>query len=271
MLCCSNKPDLNMLYFDSQKLHEAKGEYVLWCDGMGTGKVLSTSLRHASNFIFKLHSAFDKAIDGVDSSNVYPIMDGMYVTTPNFDDMAEIIEVAFTELAEEFLDWDDLNKKFMVRGGIAFAGTLHGEEIDSEAFAPEPGKFDVHTDQSEFEGSTLDETRSNLLLSSAMVPATRCEDKAPPFGIFVHDSALSFPEVVESNDNGFPSHLWRWWEHKDSTRKVARSLSKKVIDYLEEARSRSHELGYPSKSIEKHKTLALEYFRDFDIDCKGSS
>jgi len=235
---------------------------VLWCDGMGTGRALSTSLRHASNFVFKLHSAFDKAVDGVSTSSVYPVMDGMYVTSPSFNDITNIIEVAFTELAEEFLEWDELDKHFMVRGGIAYAGTLHGKDIDDSAFAPEPGKFDVHIDQSNFEGSTLDETRSRLLLSSAMVPATRSEDKAPPFGIFVHDSALSFPEVVKSDDNGFPNRLWRWWKRDNSTRRVACELSKAVMEYLDEAESRSHELGYPSKSIERHETLAIEYFRD---------
>jgi hypothetical protein len=252
-----------MLYFVTEDLHDAEGEYVLWCDGMGTGRALSTSLRNASNFIFKLHSAFDKAIDGVDTSNVYPVMDGMYVTSSSYDDITSIMEVAFAELAQEFLEWNDLNKHFLVRAGIAFGGTIHGDNIKSEAFVPEKGEFDVHIDQSNFEDSTLDNTRSRLLLSPAMVSATRAEDKAPPFGVFVHDSALSFPEVVKSSNDCFPSKMWHWWRNNDSNRKLASDLSQGVLDYLEKAKKRSHELDYPRESISRHKSLTEEYFREF--------
>lgn len=90
------------LYFDSKHLPVPRGEYVLWCDGMGTGQLLKRSLARAASIVFKIHQAFDIALRNTDA-RCYPLMDGIYVTTPDRNIMTKILEVAFSELACEFI------------------------------------------------------------------------------------------------------------------------------------------------------------------------
>jgi len=251
-----------MLYFDADKLGAPKGEYVLWCDGMGTGRALVSSLSRAANFIFKLHRAFEIATTGISNVKIYPIMDGVYVATSSQKDMRKIILKAFLELAEEFIRHSDdkILHKFMVRGGLAYGATIHGADINKNAFADE-GHL------AEFEGSKLDEIRSMLLLSSAMKAAYDAERLAPPFGIYVDSSALSIPQLVIERDKGFQTGLFRWWEdsYLEPSADVSDiwKLAQEVYKHLEESRVRTLELDYPAESIDRHTRAAKEYFREY--------
>lgn len=68
------------LYLNKNKLPVPRGEYVVWCDGMGTGQELNRNLDRSAIFVFKLHAAFSKASEGLLNLNFYPVMDGMYIT-----------------------------------------------------------------------------------------------------------------------------------------------------------------------------------------------
>ncbi len=251
------------LYFNSAHLPSATGEYVLWCDGMGTGRALMTSLHHAANFIFKLHHAFGAAVTAAGVGAVYPIMDGMYVSAPLRKDMERIIRHAFQDLAEEFLNHaGDIPRQFMVRGGVAYGPTIHGASIAEEAFVHGVGTQHEAANRAAFQVSRLNQTRSHLLLSSAMVPAYNSESSASPFGVFIDDSALSVPQLVDPADRGFPSKMWRWWHGSHSAHQVAGNLANAVLNYLNQAETQTHGLSYPVDAITKHRNLAKEYFAE---------
>jgi hypothetical protein len=255
---------MNPLYFHSKHLPKPRGEYVVWCDGMGTGRALGTSLHHAANFIFKLHTAFDLALRALPNDHevrVYPLMDGMYIAAPRRQHVEIVLRRAFSALADEFLSFPEFSRHFLVRGAIAYGITLHGEDIDEKAFIrPGPG---VNARHAEFADSHLNRTRARLLLSAAMEPAYKAESSAPPFGLYVHESALNAPQLADCNDCGFTSRLWRWWRSGDPSFDLSRRLWPALTTYFEEAMRRPLETGYSPDSAKRHREWAAEYFDEF--------
>ena len=223
------------LYFNPMHLPSLRGEYILWCDGMGTGQMLKRSLSRSAHFIFKIHQAFDIALRDTDG-RCYPVMDGMYITTPTRKSMIRIIEVAFCELAREFIHTKGTRHMFMIKAGLSYGATIHGNEIATEAF------YGVHQDGTtrsleEHEKSSIDYIRSRLLLSSAMEYAFQAERNAPPFGIFVHESAQNVPQLVDEEDKGFISNLYQWWRENEEAKQIAILLAKQVFFYLNKAKT----------------------------------
>ncbi len=247
------------LYFNSRHLPHPTGEYVLWFDGMGTGRALIHSLHNAANFVFKLHAALDRAIAPGDPVHVYPIMDGLYLSTNARAVMQAAIRRAFVELADEFLAHaaEDITRRFMARGGLAFGATLHGADVSPDAFVHGIGTPYEGQNRASFADSRLNDTRSRLLLCSAMVAAYEAEKSAPPFGIFVDDSA----QLADRTACGFQGSLWRWWYGDPYAEDIVQRLWPAIRDYLDEAERRSPELGYPLESIRRHRDAATEYFR----------
>jgi hypothetical protein len=246
------------LYFDSQHLPAEKGEFVAWCDGMGTGRCLARSLHQAANSVFKLHSAFSIARQTLTAVRCYPVMDGLYVTSPTREDMQEVLKSAFTELAREFINKPGIKNMHMVRAGLAFGPTLHGEDIEDEAFY---GSYHGYTTTRDmFESSSLDDVRRHVLLSPAMPLAYQAERNAPPFGGFVDDSAKTTPHLVEGSGGGFRSSLYQWWTGDETTRELAAKLYEQIEFYLGRAHTHSVGFQYPRERIERHRALAEEYF-----------
>ena len=250
------------LYFNASELPDPTGEYVFWCDGMGTGGALSKSLSHASNFVFKLHRAFGEAADSVVGVKLYPLMDGMYVTSQSRDTIQTVIRRAYVELAKEFCDHKDVNKHFLVRGAVAYGTTLHGSDIPDSAFATGNARTRP-ANLKKFQQSQLNETRSNLLLSSVMGIAYRDESLAPPFGVYVNETAMSTPQLVDQHDNGFPSHLWFWWRNDRNATTVAKKLAPEIIKYFEQAEKRTKDINYSIDAIKRHRSSLPEYFGEF--------
>jgi len=246
------------LYFDSQHLPAEKGEFVAWCDGMGTGQCLGRSLHQAANSVFKLHSAFSIARRTLSAVRCYPVMDGVYVTSPTRGDMQKVLKSAFSELAREFINRPGIKNMHMMRAGLAFGPTLHGVDIDDEAFY---GTYHGYTTTRDmFEQSSLDDVRRHVLLSLAMVLAYEAERNAPPFGVFVDDSAKSYPLLTEGSGGGFQSSLYQWWAGDETARQTAAKLSEQIRFYLNKAETHSVGLQYPRERIERHRMLAEEYF-----------
>ena len=107
------------LYFDSRHLPLPKGEYVAWCDAMGTSRDLTRSFHKAAHTIFHIQAAFSIAQTEVESIRCYPMMDGVYVTCPSSKAIVDAIRIAFSELAMEFIGSTGTALKHMVRGGLA--------------------------------------------------------------------------------------------------------------------------------------------------------
>ena len=251
------------LYFNADELPQVHGEYVLWCDGMGTGGALSTSLSHVANFVFKLHRAFGDVVGKVSDARLYPLMDGMYVTSVSRDSIQTVIRNAFVKLAKEFVAHADVHKHFIVRAAVAYGATLHGSDVPDEAFVYGIGTEHETKNRKAFSNSTLNQTRSALLLSSAMAIAYHTESIAPPFGVYVHDSALSVPQLVNPRDGGFPSHLWSWWRGNAAASTIAKKLAPAIEQYFTQAEQQSRNIDYPLEAINKHREALSEYFGDY--------
>lgn len=254
------------LYFNANLLPELSGEYIAWCDGMGTGQALSSSLRRAANFIFKLHTAFSDALNIMPPGHgirVYPIMDGMYVTSPNKRNLQKVLSTAFRVLAESFIETPYSYHRFLVRGGIAYGAAIHGADISEDAFVHGIGTHHEEGNREAFRHSHLDVSRRQLLLGSGMLAAYTSESLAPLFGFYVDDSALAVPQLVDATDKGFHTKLWRWWQQDQALAKTAQQLWQAVQEHYAEASARSREIGYPVDSLTKHRSWAAEYFRDF--------
>lgn len=246
------------LYFNSQYLPVVHGEFVAWCDGMGTGQSLTRSLHQAANSVFKLHSAFSIARQGLSSVRCYPVMDGVYVTSPTRADMQNVLKSVFTELAREFINRPGIKNMHMMRAGLAFGPTLHGADIDDEAFY---GTYHSYTTTREmFEKSALDDVRRHVLLSPAMVLAYEAEHRAPPFGVFVDDSAKNYPQLTEGSGGGFQSSLYQWWSGDEAARQTAAKLYEQITFYLSKSKTHAVGLQHPRETIERHRMLAEEYF-----------
>lgn len=245
---------MNQLYFYSKALPTPRGEYVAWFDGMGTGRALSTSLAQAANFVMKLHIAFALAPTPPAISR-FPMMDGMYIASSNRRVLEDYLRKAFVRLAAEFCAHQGASKRFLVRCGLAYGASVHGSSVKPEAFGDEK-----RNGMSDAARRRIDETRSGILLNAAMVSAVEAEAHAPPFGVFVHESALTLPQTSNARDRGFPSRLWRWWGNDAAAEAAARKLAPEVEAHFKEARAKSAELGYPSERADAHHALAKEYF-----------
>jgi len=238
------------LYLNKTKLPVPRGEYVVWCDGMGTGQELNRNLDRSAVFVFKLHSAFSKASEGLLHINFYPVMDGMYITCPNRETIEDLIAEVFYLLAKDFVSSNGTANMFLVRGGIAFGPVIHGKDICDSAF----GDIVVNN-----------RVKNSILLSPAMVAANRVESKAPPFGLYVDDSAKTSPVLVDPKDKGFISSLHQWWsrERHKSKRDVLPNLYHNIIHYFEKSKIHSVGMNYPTEKIEAHEKLLEEYMGAF--------
>jgi len=185
-------------------------------------------------------------------------MDGIYITSPTREDMQNVLKSAFCELAREFINKPGVKNMHMMRAGLAFGPTLHGADIKDEAFY---GTYRGYiTTREMFENSSIDDVRHHVLLSPAMVVAYEAERHAPPFGVYVDDSAKTYPQLVENSGGGFKSSLYQWWGGDEAARQIAAKLYEQIVFYLNTSETHSVGLQYPREIIERHRVLAKEYF-----------
>jgi hypothetical protein len=103
--------------------------------------------------------------------------------------------------------------------------------------------------------------RDSILLGLPMIQAYLTERIAPPFSIYVHESARAFaPEA------GRPIRAtwWRWFASPTDERwpDLAPQLRDALRVYFTWCAARTSEIGYDAESIKKHGLLADQYFAD---------
>lgn len=226
------------LYFDANQLPEMKYEYVAWVDIMGTQISMSKSIKITANFIFKLHLAALSA-NKSKGLNLYPVMDGFYATSALQSEMLEFLRTVFRSVADEFIATDDQYHRFAIRGGLAYGPVIHGNNVH------ECSK-DLKTNASYTDA---------ILLGLPMVQAYLSEHDAPPFGVFVHESARTF--APSGTD---PMHwIWLKWKDKNSSSTWC-ELKAALIAYLDWSEKRAEAIGYHADRIKKHREMVEQYF-----------
>lgn len=225
-----------MPYFDASHLPKEKNEYVAWIDIMGIQEKMSRSVNECANFIFKIHLAASKSKP--DDLILYPIMDGLYASSQKKDSMTKFLGKLFLNISNEFISENNNFHKFMIRCGLAFGPTIHGRNVNDSAFS---------------EVKLNDDYKNSLMLGIAMIHANQVERNAPPFGIFIHDSARSFHSDGEESFR----RSWHIWGKNE---KDWEKLGNNVVDYLNFCEKHALAIGYDSERVSAHKEMAKQYF-----------
>ena len=224
-----------MAYFDARHLPPPSNEYVAWIDVMGIQTAMSRSIQIAANFVFKLHiAALEAKTNGI---TLYPVMDGVYVTSQNKKEMESFLRSMFADLAKVFVKEGKERLLFLIRGAISFGEIYHGRNVGKGASATL--------------GSNLD-YQSHILLGEPMINSHLGERNAPPFGIFVHSSARG------ENSSVGPDGWWRWFEGVSTIDRE--SIGKKCSSYFNWCYECRDEIKYDLDRILVHKGLAELYF-----------
>jgi len=223
--------------FDSRKLPTPSNEYICWLDVMGTQASLTQSLHRSANFFAKIHLAALEA--NSPDITLYPVMDGIYVSSKKKSAIMEFLRKFFRMHAIMFCAERDPLHRFLVRGGLSFGPVVHGRDIATEC-----ADFGEHTSY-----------RNSLLLGMPMIQSFQSEQTAPPFGVFVHESARSF---AESDAMPIPCRWYNWWNAEDMP--LIAELRVALPSYFNWALKHSRSIDYPNEKILEHAAAAKEYF-----------
>ncbi len=227
--------------FNANSLPQMQSEYVAWVDVMGTQSSMSRSISATANFIFKLHIAALQA--ATPNIRLYPVMDGFYVACRERNAMLDFLRGVFKAVADEFNAETESHHRFCIRGGLAFGPVIHGRDCG-------PCALELQSNPAH---------RDKILLGMPMVQAHLAERGAPPFGVFVHESARVFAPVgIE------PLHWvwWKWGTGSASAQATWATLKSQLSDHLDWCEKRSQTIEYLTERIQAHKNMVTQYFED---------
>jgi hypothetical protein len=197
---------------------------------------MSESFEKSANFIIRFHTAVLKAAVSK-KVRVYPVMDGVHVVVESLDDMRDAIDKIMTCLAEVFLA-ETNNHRFIVKGALATGTIQHGSKISSEVspdMAPRIGY------------------KQHLLFGMPMIQAFNAEKQAPPFGIYIHESA----RTVGGLQGRY--YFWRRDEALSANKSLHSDLKKELISFLNWEKDHNYYLELEKTKFEEYKDRAIEY------------
>jgi hypothetical protein len=230
-------PNNQDLYVNTQTLHPTD-TYVCWIDIMGTKNAMSNSFEQASNHILRFHACCIKATKDIENTNirVYPLMDGIFLTSAELQPLREVINRIYEQLSELFINAVNFRHKFVIRGALAYGQISHGEEVDN------PVNPDI---------ASNDNYKKQLLFGLPMIQSFKSENNAPPFGLYIHESA----RIVGQLQGRYFQWLW-----DDSERRL--SIKESLNQYFDWCKDHHNQLDIEINKIEKYKELIDEYFSD---------
>lgn len=220
-------------FFDVNKMPDAKNQYVMWIDIMGTKSSMSNSVKASTIFICKLHVAILES--KIANISVYPVMDGAYVTANSPKDMNKFIQNVFKKLMELFIE-EDTRYRFMVKASLAYGPIIHGKNISEEC-------------SNIFRGNR--EYLNSIMSGLPMIQAAKGEELAAPFGIYCDESIRQVSEVF--------CHRWHKWYLQGHGIDIT-ELKIALKDYFEYAEKHSYEIDYLKDRINKHREMCFQFF-----------
>lgn len=272
--------------FDAGKL-VSKPMCVAWIDIMGSKNAMLHSLKTAANFVAKLHSDIEKIrnklnihIENRDQLEVFRMMDGAYIVSPNAGVVFALVRNVMRRCAIRFLEEQNPLQKSIVRAAVAWGNVVTGDALTecmkTTEWTPPNGMM------------------NNVMVGMPFVWSHEGEHQAPPFGIFVDvsvrehtqydsgivvpalDLAVPFPEyhkqkffdVLDSSIRiGWV--LDRWWGEK--AKQNPHSLPSKLYGalwrHLKWMEGHPVEVGISpttenkkGNAIERYKQLVREYY-----------
>jgi hypothetical protein len=243
-------PDPRGIYFDSANLGEPSFEYVCWFDVMGTANQMFRSLPIAANFVFKLHCAVleareELALETSGDVRLYPVMDGVYITSASRWRLQDLLNQALCRLAITFLQEEKCYHQFLVRGAVAYGPVYHGVRLD---------KLKTRVLQKNTG------IRDSILMGLPMIQAYQAERESPPFGISVDPSARAFSP---SGEQPF-RFIWLNWYRSSQPPVDPEKMLGRLDRYFDWQKDHCNMTGYEPVRIEHHRKLAHEYFTAAD-------
>lgn len=224
-------------YFNPAKVPNPVDRYVAWIDLMGTKNLMTSSLKVLSVALFKVHVAALDAKKALRLKNIqlFPVMDGIYVSCEDVEDLKRFIKYIFWGLSKVFIDDRENHRfQFLIRGAVSKGQIYHGEDL-----LPNSAK-------------RLDENpeyKKSIIIGMPVASAYLSEPSAPPFGIEIHESAKSGFELRQGE------HWWRWFgEDFDSA-----GFYEQLRFYFDWHRQQNG-VAYPQQKINEHDAFARQYF-----------
>ena len=227
-------------HFNASHLPIARNAYVAWLDVMGVRATMARSLRITANFVYKLHiAALESPRVGV---TLYPVMDGMYVVADDQVAIRAFLSEVLARTGTAFVKEANHGYQFVVKAAVAYGPVSHGRDLPRLA---SHALWDAES------------YRGSLLIGMPMVQAVQSELKAPPFGIYVHESARAFAPTGEKP----LVHVWLPWFEPD-WRNLARDLGAALESYYDWCNAHADSIEYARDRIAVHRRQAAEYFGD---------
>lgn len=243
------------LFFDVKKASEGiTHEYVCWLDIMGTRQTLLRSTAMAANFIGKLHAAVLRTTrqlsgEGNDQESLpvlYPMLDGVYVTCKDDRTLTRFLTCVYAKLATEFLSQKQEHYRFIPKASVAYGPVLHARNLEDKAC------YDLTNDK---------QYRNSLFFGIPISQAQEGERKAPPFGVYIHESARAFGSAKQQF---FKSKWWHWFSKNPNDRncppRLATDLESELEAHYAWCKEESIYIGYPESRIEEHERYMRQYF-----------
>ncbi|MBR1766301.1 MAG: hypothetical protein IJ745_04580 [Bacteroidales bacterium] len=215
--------------------------YVCWVDIMGTKSIMEESFEKAANFILRFHLACTEAAKENRDVRCYPLMDGAFLTTNKIEKLKKVINTIFQRLSAYFIDTDPCNHLFVIRGSIAKGELAHGEEITTEVCK---------------EIASNNDYKKNLLFGLPMIQAFKAEEDAPPFGVFIHESARK--------TDGLKGRYYNWC----SDNEMRTALTERLHLYFSWCRLHSPYLRLDKTKISHYEELVDDYFSNSSMSIK---
>ncbi len=229
------------IHFNNQNLNTTN-KYIAWIDLMGAANAMMLSLPKASNFVAKVHCTAQKAQVTHQRISVHPITDGFFATADDWGDLIRFLRRSFLTLANLFSLERYNQHRFIIRGAIAYGPFIDGTSITAGFGQPQPtyiGNNYMH----------------NVMIGSPLSWAYKAESKAPPFGIYVDQSVLTFsPSPI-----GSPLHYW--WNLGNQTEKDwAKNFGRMVLRHFQWQLKNANKTIYPVEKHEFYIKQITEYF-----------
>lgn len=232
---------------DFRNLPNTKHRYVCWFDVMGTTAIASRSITEASIKVFKLHTAAIAAEETLrdwyrERLTMYPMMDGIYAVSSSKGALLELLRTVFTVLGEDVVESEEKHHIMAIRAAIAYGPVLAGKDMDGY-------------------NDTLEGTdhQTRTLVGLPIVQAFLSEGEAPPFGVYIHESARAF---APEQDGPFRFVWWKWFRSSDdeyNEEELALEVRERLEEYYEWSRNNSNRIGYEKDRIDEHERLAKQY------------
>ena len=228
-----------MAYFDVDKINEPKNEYVCWIDIMGTKEAMKTDIRRCANFIFKLHASVIEACANHKHITPYPVMDGVFITSSSKQCIFDCISSIFSNCASDFCREKDVKYLYLIKGALAYGAVYHGRDLPSAC-------NNIFDSQSQY--------KQSLLLGMPVIQAFLGEKSAPPFGIYIDESARAFAP------DGEKPIQWKWHRWDFWTKFPLNTMIDKMTVYFQYVHNHAISLNYPQEDVKRHISTFNDYF-----------